>query len=464
MPKVNLFISWILLSFAVFSQTMLDRKELKENGYNCGDAFFNDLKVHYILKTAFSEEGRKIILPYSGPLYSDAMNYFTWPILSLGSMFGPTKSSWQKATYQIVFDKNGKVKDLIVRLANYQFAKCWRVESQRSEASIYSVEGSNGYECGPEFIPDSTIVKCLKIAGENLGKGHFYPLQYKGDLYSEDLGLKLWPIYYRNLVIHRYPNSPTGSFFIVINSTGQLRDVIVRTSKRNYIRCMRARKTPPAPDSVEFSQMSLRQGFICNGIFFDDNDLKQAGRLAQIVQKTKRPQGFPKFYDGPPFYSSCWLWPINKNGVSYRTGRLNKYRLVLTLDFKVLSVAMKGDNELLACESRVIEGDYHVLKSYRCQSDVFSPKEIASAAKKACKKRKRPQRSGFPAPYQGVEFDVTGPYLIYPVKKKSSSPKPGNHRVVINLMCDIAGILTMDPTTKELVECSAESPEALQER
>ncbi|POS83201.1 hypothetical protein EPUL_006000, partial [Erysiphe pulchra] len=452
--KVDLIISWILLFYVVSSHTVLDRREWKENGYDCGDAFFNDPNVHNEIKTALSERRRREhILPYSGLLYSRAMNYVTWPIIPVELQIRPTKQFWRNLMYQIVFDGNGKVVDLIVRLANNQFAKCWRVDSQRSEASIYSVEGSNGYECGSEFIPDDTIEKCTSIARKNLDKGYYYPLRYTGNLYSEKLGLRIWPIYYRNLAIHRYPNTPTGSFFIVIDSTGQLIDVIAKTSRKNYIRCMRARKVPPTTETVELSQMSaktIKQGYLCHDVFFDEDDLKYASKSAQKMQKTKRPQGFPKPFNGPPFYSPCLLWPINRIGDSFRIGRMDKYRLVLTLDFMVLSVAMEGEDKLVPCESRVIDGDYQVLDSYRCQSDVFSHEEIALAAKMACRKKKQSQRQSFPAPYQGVKFIVEGPYLIYPVRKKKYSNKPGNHRVVINSMCHIAGVLTIDPTTNEL--------------
>ncbi|POS84082.1 hypothetical protein EPUL_005618, partial [Erysiphe pulchra] len=429
-------------------------KELKENGYDCGDAFFDDKIVNDILRTALSEEGRKKSLPYSGPLYNRAMNYKTWPLFPTGSLSGSTKLLWQRAIYQIVFDENGRVIDIIVRMTNTQFAKCWRVDTQRSEASIYSVEGSNGYECGSEFIPDSTIEECTSLAVENLDKGYYYPLEYKGNLYSEDQGYKIWPIYYATLVIHRYPKTPrSGSFFIVIDSAGQLRDVIARTSKKNYIRCMRARKVSPAPDTDELSQIFAkpsRLGYLCHDVFFDDIVLDLARQVAQRSQLTRRPVNFPKSYDGPPFDIACFLWPLKKNGESYATGRMDIYRLVLTLNFEVLTVAMVSDKELVPCERRVAAGGYQVRNSYRCQSDVFSYEELASTAEIACRKRKQSQRQTYPAPYQGLKFDIEGPYLIFPIKKDKSFPKPGNHRLVINYMCHIAGVLTMHPFTHQM--------------
>ncbi|POS84295.1 hypothetical protein EPUL_003417 [Erysiphe pulchra] len=462
MPIVDLFISWILLSYVVSTHTVLDRRELKENGYNCGDAFFTDQMVHDALMHVVSDQGRKEILPYSGPLYSQFTHYVTWPILPMGLRLGPTEYLWHKSTYQIVFDRNGIIIDLIVRLANNQFAKCWRVESQRSEASIYSVEGSNGYKCGSEFIPDITIAKCVSFAGKYLGGDNYYPLKYEGELYSEDLGYEIWPIYYRHLKIHRYPNSQGGPFFIVIDSNGQLKDVIARTSKKNYIRCMRARKVHPAPSTDELSRVFAippRHGYVCKGIFFDNQKLQLASQLAQKTGATKRLKKFPKFYEGAPFNSPCLLWPIKTNGESYRTGGASKYRLVLTLDFQIKCVAMVSDEKIVPCESTSISGGYQDYNSYRCFFDVFSHEELASAAEIACNKMVQPQKLAYPTPYQGFKFDIEGPYLIYPIKKNRFTFYSGQHRLVINTVCQIAGVLTVDPKTREFIKCSVERPE-----
>ncbi|POS85996.1 hypothetical protein EPUL_000809 [Erysiphe pulchra] len=460
--------SWILLSYVVSTHAVLDRREFKENGYDCGDAFFNDHMVHDAFITVSSGAGRNFLLPYSGSLYSSAMRYVTWPILPMGSRISKTKSIWQKATYQIVFDENGKVIDLIVRLANYQFAKCWRVDTQRPEASIYSVEGSNGYECGPEFIPDGTITECTRIARDNLEKGYYYPLQYRGNLYSEDLGYKIWPIYHRDSKIHKFPKDPrASSYFMVIDSTGQLKDIVVRTSRNNFIRCMRARKVSPAPETDELSQIfakPTRYGYICDKEFFDDTYLQRASKMAKRIQETKGANNFPKSYNGEPFNSPCWLWPLKKNGDSFTVGRVGKYLLVLDLDFGIMSVAMEGEKKLVQCNRRTIPGGYQDRSSYRCDSEVFSHKQLASTAKIACKNKNKTLKVTYPAPYKGLKFDVEGPYLIYPIKKNKYSCCLGKHRLVINTLCQIAGVLTMDPITQELIKCSVESPEDLQER
>ncbi|POS83718.1 hypothetical protein EPUL_005808 [Erysiphe pulchra] len=276
---------------------------------------------------------------------------------------------------------------MIVRLANNRFAKCWRVDSQRSEASIYSVEGSNGYECGSEFILDSTIIEFARIARENLNNGNYYPLRYRGNLYNENLGYKIWPIYHIILALHRTPTAPrTGTFFIVINSTGQLRDVIARTSKNNHIRCMRASKHPDADQLSKTFAKTPRFGYICHDVFYDDNYLQ---RVSQIVQSkaTKQPKSFFRHHDGAPFYSPCILWPLNTNGISLKVNPEDKNLLALAPDFSVMHIVIEDEKNLIPCEKVVVPGDRD-RNIYRITSDIFSHKELALSTGIVSKKRK----------------------------------------------------------------------------
>ncbi|POS83863.1 hypothetical protein EPUL_006563 [Erysiphe pulchra] len=383
---VDLFISWILLSYIVSTHIVLDQRELKENGYDCGDAFFNDQMVHDRIKTALSEKEKKNLLPYSGPLYSSEESYMMSPILPMGTLLRSTKSR-QKAIYKIVFDKNGKVIDMIVRLANRQFAKCWRIDKQRSETSIYDVVESNGYDCGYKFIRDSKIAECASIARETLDKGNNYLPQYRGNLYSQEIGYKLWPIYHRDSIIHQYPkNQRIPTFFIVIDSTGQLKDVIARTSKNNHIRCMRVKKILPAPDIDELSRTFAkppRNGYKCKEIFFESNYIQRFSYMIQD-QATK---WLPRRYDCAPFHSPCFLLPLNENGKSYRENHV-EHLLVLATDFSVMHVAMQVGKDLVPCEKEEFPRGYEDRNFLRYDSDVNSHEEPGPTTEIARKKRK----------------------------------------------------------------------------
>ncbi|POS87024.1 hypothetical protein EPUL_002887, partial [Erysiphe pulchra] len=125
------------------------------------------------------------------------------------------------------------------------------------------------------------------------------------NLFSEDLGYKIWPINYRTLVLPGSTITPrTGSIYIVIDFTGQFKDVIVRTFEKNHIRCRRARKVSPALDTNGLFSRTLgkptRYGYICQDIFFDYDYLSHVSQEAVFQANIKL--RFPKFHVGAPFY------------------------------------------------------------------------------------------------------------------------------------------------------------------
>lgn len=95
----------------------------------------------------------------------------------------------------MVFEDDGTVKDVIVRLSNAEYAKCWRKQKSTSQSSLHTVEGSNGYQCGHKFIPDNKIQESLIAAGENLDKGNYYPSKVTEDIVNKFYGSMIWPIY-----------------------------------------------------------------------------------------------------------------------------------------------------------------------------------------------------------------------------------------------------------------------------
>ncbi|POS83622.1 hypothetical protein EPUL_006760 [Erysiphe pulchra] len=354
---VDLFISWILLSYVVSTHTVLDRRELNENGYECGDAFFNDQMIYNELKTALSDEGRKKLIPYSGPLYRSILSYTTLPILPIVSSSRSSEFLRQKVTYQLVIDQNGKVIDMIFLLTNNQFVKCRRVDKQQSEALITNVVESNGYECGPEFIPDSTITESARIARKYIGKNYYYPTKYRGNLYSNDLRYKIWPIYYKTLVLlENLIKKRTSSLYIVIDSTGQLKDVIARTSKNNHIRCMRARKASPAPNADEPRKTlakPTKYGYTCRNKFIDFDYLRQITQKA--VTQANKELIIPRYHTGAPFYRACYLVPLK---ISLEGHHVDKYFLVLSINFGIMGVAMQFERKLESCEKDHIPIDH----------------------------------------------------------------------------------------------------------
>ncbi|POS86195.1 hypothetical protein EPUL_003707 [Erysiphe pulchra] len=395
MPLVDLFISWLLLSNVVSTYTVLDRRELKENGYECGGQFFNDQMVNDALKVALSEEGRGQTLPYSGLLYRNAKNYLLWPILPKGTKRAPSESIWQRSVYRIVIDNNGKIVDLIVWLANMQFAKCWRVDTQRSEASIYNVEGSNGYECGSEFIPDSTITERLVIARENLDKSNDSPPQYRGNLYSEDLGYKIWPIYQEEVLAPHQSGNPQfrmartpETFLMVIESTGRLRDVVARTLANNHIRCMRTRKPSFIEQLLQTLDKTPTTGYLCNNAYYDDSYLLDESKNVKN-QAMGNPKISLRHHNGAPFRSPCILWPLKKYVPSFTAPGRNRHFLALALDYSAMYVVIGDGPNLIPCQKVYIPGG-NSRNIYQIKSDFILHKEPESSTRNARQRNTSP--------------------------------------------------------------------------
>ncbi|POS83149.1 hypothetical protein EPUL_006454, partial [Erysiphe pulchra] len=339
--------------------------------------------------TALSYEATEKLRPYSGPLYGSTLSYMVWPILPQGSPHRSRAFLRQEETYQLVLNGNGNVIDMIVRLENNQYAKCWRVDKQQSETSINSVMDSNGYECGPEFIPDSTITESARIARKYSVKDYIYPSQYRGNLYSEDVGYKIWPIYYKTLVLsHNSFNQKVGSIYIVLDSTGQLKDVIAKTFEKNHIRCRRARKVSPATDANELSQTLAkltRDGYICQDEFFHYDYLTSIREKVQKEAETKL--SLPRYYTGAPFHTPCYLVPFKEKRKSFKEKRkshrvepMDKKYLVLAIDFRIMGVAMQVGKDFKRCERDKIPIDNQHRNIFLYSSEDILPNNIASAA------------------------------------------------------------------------------------
>ncbi|POS82050.1 hypothetical protein EPUL_005710, partial [Erysiphe pulchra] len=412
------------------------------NGYDCGKYFFTDQIDLIAIKEAFSDVGRGLVMPYSGPLYSQTMNLYIWPLL-YDRLIELTNRIWRASVYQLVFTEHGEIIGAIVKIANNDFVGCWRTENYQPKAQLYDLEQSNGYYCGQKFIPNEDLSYSRDIAITYIGKGRQFPAAYTGHLYNADAGFLIWPIY-RGQVYYKYGNGPKGPYYIVIDPKGQIQDVIVKTVKqKSFVRCIKSRNdlSPPYVDAERSTAVGSSttakirfSGFRCDDAFFSDNDLETARKTAKV----RRNSVYPKLHHGYPCDSFCLLWPVRLSGIPYgpgkipfvslifkfhklnvfSKGRTTPYRLVLSLEYEIMCVIIKSANDIKKCDRKIMvnkvsnEDKNH----YRCGIRVFKNHELLSAAKAACQKKKG-YYTMYPRHYEGAVFEVEGPYQIYPLKK-----------------------------------------------
>ncbi|KHJ30526.1 hypothetical protein EV44_g5467 [Erysiphe necator] len=225
---------------------------------------------------------------------------------------------------------------------------------------------------------------------------------------------------------------------------GQLKRVITRTYDYDFVDCIASSTEIPAHVSHSNGEVSTqskgttRSGFDCNGIFFDDKELHLARDLARESRRSRH-NVFPVEHFSPPCDSPCLLWPLKSSGSTMRngmmpcslflstldilvdiftSGNLAPYRLVMSLDFQILFVALKGHDKMKKCEKRTIAGGNinHDQSSFRCSTTVFHNSELLPVVDKACKNKMLYSKT-YPMKYEGENFQIPGPYLIYPLMK-----------------------------------------------
>ncbi|KHJ30485.1 putative guanyl-specific ribonuclease f1 [Erysiphe necator] len=240
-----------------------------------------------------------------------------------------------------------------------------------------------------------------------------------------------------------------GPYMILMDPFGQLKRVIVRTYDYDFVDCIASSTEIPAYVSHSNGEVSTkskgitRSGFDCNGIFFDEKELHLARNLARESGKSRH-NVYPMEHFSPPCDSPCLLWPLKPSGSMIRNGNLAPYRLVMSLDFQILFVALKGREKMKKCEKRTIAGGNinHDQSSFRCGKMVFHNSELLPVVDKACKNIMLHLKK-YPMSYEGENFQVPGPYLIYPLMKDKEYIRgwPGLYFIVMNYDCVLAGVL-----------------------
>ncbi|POS82546.1 hypothetical protein EPUL_005295 [Erysiphe pulchra] len=362
-------------------------------------------------------------------------------------------------TFRLVFtrESDGPV-DVFAKTLNDDYTKCiWR-ESSHIEPSHTELEITNGFLCGNEFFTNEIIQQSLALAQTSVRENSIYPCLYYGNIYPADGGFLMWPIT-REKKLYKSGKVPVGPFYLILNKERQFVDVVVSGYSNNFLRCTRSRQPPKAPESDPHSEVfepSSMSGFLCGKTFFGNNILIKSAEIAKNKADRVVTGLLPTEYIGPPYNVPCLIWPLLRDGSLYKGGMKAPYRLVLTSDYKVMSVAILVGDELKACDKRTIYADKkHDTSDYQCFKRLFSHQQLVDAAKIACVKMNAPVTNHFPAGYEGHEFDSEGPYYTYPVRTNGAHRQHlRQDRVVINLNCEVVGALTwVNGLPKRLVKC-----------
>ncbi|POS82888.1 hypothetical protein EPUL_004393, partial [Erysiphe pulchra] len=354
-------------------KTIKAKKNHDKSGYYCNRQSFSH---HQLVKAAEAackkmNSASNIRYParYEGTGFRSDANgpYFTYPVLRNGDYRQSHASPHRVVintncevvgalTWLNELPKSYKVVDVVAKITiDDIYTKCIRRDSSHTVPSPSEPEISNGYLCGYEFFTDETVHESLTLARTKFVEKTKYPSPYVGLIYPEDGGYMMWPIisgnklYTSGLVFRPY--------YLILSKDRKLVDVVVRGYSNNFLRCIRSRKPPKAPASDPYSQLFVqppKTGFFCGKTFFDNQVLQRVAEKAKIHYGNVIKRKFPIKFFGPPCDQPCLIWPLLKDGSLYKRGNQGPYRLVLTPEYKVMSVAVLVIDKLEACDIKTI--------------------------------------------------------------------------------------------------------------
>ncbi|KHJ32530.1 hypothetical protein EV44_g5999 [Erysiphe necator] len=168
------------------------------NGYQCSHEFISDELLQDALKIALEATGKRSIYPapYRGNLFPENDEYKIWPIMKNGKLY--RSGSANIGIYFIIYDKQGELKEAVVRGFNNNFIRCMRTrKAPTAPASdplnkLFVPASKQGYMCGRAFFEDKHLQEVAEIArgfsSNDKLKTKFkkmrFPIERNGELFN----------------------------------------------------------------------------------------------------------------------------------------------------------------------------------------------------------------------------------------------------------------------------------------
>ncbi|KAI6245946.1 hypothetical protein HI914_06289 [Erysiphe necator] len=152
------------------SQMELSSASDATNGYQCAHEFFSDEMLQDALQIAQKTTGSNLVYPaiYRGNLFPGNDEYKIWPLLRYGKLY--RSGSTNVGIYFIIYDKQGELKDVIVRSYHHNALRCFRTrKAPKAPATdplnrLFVPAPKHGYMCGKEFFEDDYLQQVAELA------------------------------------------------------------------------------------------------------------------------------------------------------------------------------------------------------------------------------------------------------------------------------------------------------------
>lgn len=340
------------LSAFIFNSVTASLDVDRQSGFDCGRVFFG----RNVIRNAGSLVSQNMKRsPQFSFVEADLMhrtgrpNHVGWPIRESGQIFGSSRS--RESFYILVDYSSGRVKDVMARLTNDDFARCSR-KNRRRKSSL--LDASNGYRCGQSFFGDEQLRSDADEAISKLDRGFNYPSPYQGNLYTGHEYLT-WPISNEKKDnTSKWEQSP---FHVILSRDGKIIDVVAKLTCNNFIKCERATKSLRGR-STETSLLQRRElgrpNFRCNQrVTFPYKYLELNMQLAKAKSlASNQTILYPETFVGHPCPTNpCKIWPIYPNKLNYVNGmQVGNYFLMMGPNFSLLQVIFKTPTGMVTCQ------------------------------------------------------------------------------------------------------------------
>ncbi|KAI6245924.1 hypothetical protein HI914_06295 [Erysiphe necator] len=297
------------------SQMELSSVSDATNGYQCGHEFFSDEMLQDALQIAQETTSNNLIYPaiYRGNLFPGNDEYKMWPILKSGKLYRSGLTN--VGIYFIIYDKQGELKEVIVRGYHHNALRCFRTrKAPKAPATdplnrLFVPAPKHGYMCGKEFFEDDYLQQVAELAKSTSSDDDHkppsrrarYPKKCNGEPFYRPY--LLFPIT-RLGKMHGKGN--IGAYRVALETDYNVICAAMVIDKK-VLPCEKA--------TIKGSIQHDTSDYLCGNQVFPNKFLISTTEEACSKMKTRSQNSYLSVYQGPNFKSPgpYFTYPILKN-------------------------------------------------------------------------------------------------------------------------------------------------------
>ncbi|RKF61790.1 hypothetical protein OnM2_038062 [Erysiphe neolycopersici] len=330
------------------------------------------------------------------------------------------------------------------------------------------IDKQSGFNCGRVFFGKNVIRNAGSLVSRNLKRSSQISLVDGVSFHGRDSDHVGWPIRESGQIYGL--SRSRENFYIVVDFSGKVKDVMVRLSNDDFTRCLR-KKSRRKSLSLDTSN-----GYRCGQNFFGDEQLR--GDVDKAISKLGQGLKYPiplkgNLYPGHQYFT----WPIlNEKKANTSQWEQSPFHVILSRDGEIIDVVAKLKcNDFIKCEratkslrhrfaksSRLLKGqvpknfDYFCAKSGHTFTTGYL-RVCSASAFEILDRSWSPDRDGisnpkkplYPMKHTTLPCSIDIPCILWPVLKVdfyTNKDVPGNEFLVLEVKSrKVKGVYTKAP-------------------